>query len=411
MTNHVPIYLCTMPNTTHHLVGRAIADSASILLAATTEAVGARLEEASTRSADGLVSPGVLGWGVYDWDSGGSGDWGGDWLGVGTSVVWTAGIGLAAATEAVGAGLEETGAGSADSLIALHSWLVGSELVIGAPLCSTTSIRLAAATEAVGAGLEEASTGSADGLVSPGALGWGVYDWDSNWSCNWGSDWLGVGTSVVWTAGIGLAAATETVGARLEEASTGSADSLIALYGWSIASELVIGAPLCNTTSITLAATAEAVGARLKVASAGSADSLIALHSWSIASELVIGAPLCSATSIRLAAATEAVGAGLEVTGTGSADSLIGPGVLGGRSDGRSNRFGFGFSSNLDTGLVIEVVAPGLIARVGRAVATEAILSAGVVCSAARTFKASLVVYRRSSASKGGGGQDGEEES
>ena len=105
---------------------------------------------------------------------------------------------LAASLEAVGADLEVTGTRSTSArrsgldLEALGG-LVSTGLVVGAPGV-TAGIALAAAAEAVGAGLEETSVGRADGIVR--ALG------NS-----------GRADGLLLAAGVGLAAAAETVAA------------------------------------------------------------------------------------------------------------------------------------------------------------------------------------------------------
>jgi len=122
---------------------------AGIRLAASTETVGARLEEAGSRGADGRVvrSLGLL-------------------IGADTSVA-SASIRFAAAAEAIRADLEEAGTRSTLSirersrsslsgslrlvLPGLRLWLGGLGLVVGADTSGTgTSVRLAAASEAVG---------------------------------------------------------------------------------------------------------------------------------------------------------------------------------------------------------------------------------------------------------------------
>jgi hypothetical protein len=164
---------------------------------------------------------------------------GADGLLLTTSVV------LAASLEAVGADLEVTSVGSACSVGASLDLeglggLVGTGLVVGAPRV-TAGVTLAAASEAVGAGLEEAGSGRADGIVR--SLGRGR-----------GADWLLLTTSIT------LAAATETVGAGLEEAGAGRADSIVTLGLLSVR-----GADgLLLTACIVLAAASETVGARLE---------------------------------------------------------------------------------------------------------------------------------------------------
>jgi len=91
---------------------------------------------------------------------------GADGLLLTTSVV------LAASLEAVGADLEVTSVGSACSVGASLDLeglggLVGTGLVVGAPRV-TAGVTLAAASEAVGAGLEEAGAGRADSIVTLG---------------------------------------------------------------------------------------------------------------------------------------------------------------------------------------------------------------------------------------------------
>jgi len=169
---------------------------AGIRLAASTETVGARLEEASSWRADGRV---VRSLGV---------------IGADTSVA-SASIRFAAAAEAIRADLEEAGTRSTLSIRertrsslsgSLRLGLGGLGLVIGADTSGTgTSIRLAAASEAVGTRLEETGTGSADSRVVS-ALDLLVIRADS----------------VLASTGVGLAAALEPVGADLEEASARS---------------------------------------------------------------------------------------------------------------------------------------------------------------------------------------------
>jgi hypothetical protein len=135
---------------------------AGIRLAASTETVGARLEEAGSRGADGRVvrSLGFL-------------------IGADTSVA-SASIRFAAAAEAIRADLEEAGTRSTLSIrersrsslsgslrlvlpgLRLGLGLGGLGLVVGADTSGTgTSVRLAAALEPVGADLEETSSGGA----------------------------------------------------------------------------------------------------------------------------------------------------------------------------------------------------------------------------------------------------------
>jgi len=135
--------------------------SASIRFAAAAEAIRADLEEAGTRSTLSirersrsslsgslrLVLPGLrLGLGGLGLVVGA------DTSGTGTSVR------LAAASEAVGTRLEETGAGSADSRVvsALDLLVIRADSVL-----ASTGVGLAAALEAVGADLEETSAGGA----------------------------------------------------------------------------------------------------------------------------------------------------------------------------------------------------------------------------------------------------------
>jgi hypothetical protein len=174
---------------------------AGIRLAASTETVGARLEEAGSRGADGRVvrSLGLL-------------------IGADTSVA-SASIRFAAAAEAIRADLEEAGTRSTLSIRersrssfsgSLRLGLGGLGLVVGADTSGTgTSVRLAAASEAVGTRLEETGTGSADSRVVS-AL-----------------DLLVIGAdSVLASTGVGLAAALEPIGADLEETSAGGALAL-----------------------------------------------------------------------------------------------------------------------------------------------------------------------------------------
>jgi hypothetical protein len=181
---------------------------AGIRLAASTETVGARLEEAGSRGADGRVvrSLGLL-------------------IGADTSVA-SASIRFAAAAEAIRADLEEAGTRSTLSirersrsslsgslrlvLPGLRLGLGGLGLVVGADTSGTgTSVRLAAASEAVGTRLEETGTGSADSRVVS-ALDLLVIRADS----------------VLASTGVGLAAALEPIGADLEETSAGGALAL-----------------------------------------------------------------------------------------------------------------------------------------------------------------------------------------
>lgn len=135
--------------------------SASIRFAAAAEAIRADLEEAGTRSTLSirersrsslsgslrLVLPGLrLGLGGLGLVVGA------DTSGTGTSVR------LAAASEAVGTRLEETGAGSADSRVvsALDLLVIRADSVL-----ASTGVGLAAALEPVGADLEETSAGGA----------------------------------------------------------------------------------------------------------------------------------------------------------------------------------------------------------------------------------------------------------
>lgn len=167
-----------------------------IRLAASTETVGARLEEASSRRADGRVigSLGVIG--------------------ADTSVA-SASIRFTAAAEAIRADLEEAGTRSTLSIGersrsslggGLRLGLGGLGLVVGADSSGAgTSVRLAAASEAIGTRLEETGTGSADSWVIS-ALDLLVIRADS----------------VLASTGVGLAAALEPVGADLEEASARS---------------------------------------------------------------------------------------------------------------------------------------------------------------------------------------------
>jgi len=79
---------------------------------------------------------------------------------------------FAASLEAVGADLEVTSVGSACSVGAGLDCeglggLVGTSLVFGAPRV-TAGVALAAATETVGAGLEESSAWGADGVIALG---------------------------------------------------------------------------------------------------------------------------------------------------------------------------------------------------------------------------------------------------
>jgi len=126
---------------------------AGIRLAASTETVGARLEEAGTRSTlsirersrsslGGSLRLGLGGLGLVV---------GADPSGTGTS------IRLAAASEAVGTRLEETGTGSADSWVisALDLLVIRADSVL-----ASTGVGLAASLEAIGADLEEASARS-----------------------------------------------------------------------------------------------------------------------------------------------------------------------------------------------------------------------------------------------------------
>lgn len=135
--------------------------SASIRFAAAAEAIRADLEEAGTRSTLSirersrssfsgslrLVLPGLrLGLGGLGLVVGA------DTSGTGTSVR------LAAASEAVGTRLEETGTGSADSRVvsALDLLVIRADSVL-----ASTGVGLAAALEPVGADLEETSAGGA----------------------------------------------------------------------------------------------------------------------------------------------------------------------------------------------------------------------------------------------------------
>jgi hypothetical protein len=102
---------------------------------------------------------------------------------------------------------ERSGSGLLGLLLVLPGLRLGGfGLVVGADTSGTgASIRLAAASEAVGARLEETGTGSADSRVIS-AL-----------------DRLVIGAnSVLASTGVGLAAALETIGADLEETSARS---------------------------------------------------------------------------------------------------------------------------------------------------------------------------------------------
>lgn len=212
------------------------------------------MEEAGSGRADGGVI-GALGDGVRaDGSSAG------------------AGVGLAAASEAVGAGLEEAGSRGADGRVVRSlGLLIGADTSV-----ASASIRFAAAAEAIRADLEEAGTrstlsirersrSSLSGslrLVLPGLrLGLGL----GGLGLVVGADTSGTGTSVR------LAAASEAVGTRLEETGTGSADSRVV----SALDLLVIGADsVLASTGVGLAAALEPVGADLEETSSGGALAL-----------------------------------------------------------------------------------------------------------------------------------------
>jgi hypothetical protein len=231
---------------------------AGVALAAAAEAVGAALEETASRRADGRVSL-ALG------DSRRA-----DRLGL------AAGIRLAASTETVRAALEEASAGRADSGIGVTLGVFGR----ADGSLARAGVELAAATEAVGADLEEACLGGTlslgenswvrsylglNGLVLPG-LGLGVLVIGLG---------LGIGADTSGTsASISLAAATETIGAVLEEASARSTDSVVSALGVVGRADGLLGA-----ASIELAAALEAVGADLEEACAGGTLSL-GENSW-----------------------------------------------------------------------------------------------------------------------------------
>lgn len=226
---------------------------AGVAFAAAAEAVGAALEEASARSTNSRVSL-ALG------DSRRA-----DGLGL------AAGIGLAASAETVRTALEKASAGRADSGIGVTLGVLGRAdgSLAGA------GVELAAATEAVGTALEETGTRGTDGgirddsgvshlslngLVLPG-LGFGVLVIGLG---------LGIGADTGGTsASISLAAATETIGAALEEASAGSTDSVVSALGVLGRADGLLGA-----AGIELAAALETVGADLEEACVGGTLSL-----------------------------------------------------------------------------------------------------------------------------------------
>jgi hypothetical protein len=231
---------------------------AGVALAAAAEAVGTALEETASRRADGRVSL-ALG------DSRRA-----DRLGL------AAGIRLAASTETVRAALEEASAGRADSGIGVTLGVLGR----ADGSLARAGVELAAATEAVGADLEEACLGGTlslgenswvrsylglNGLVLPG-LGLGVLVIGLG---------LGIGADTSGTsASIRLAAAAETIGAALEEASAGSTDGVVSALG-------VLGGAdgLLRAAGIELAAALETIGADLEESCFGGTLSL-GKNSW-----------------------------------------------------------------------------------------------------------------------------------
>jgi len=231
---------------------------AGVALAAAAEAVGAALEETASLRADGRVGLAL--------SNGGRAD----------GSLARAGVGLAASAETVRTALEEAGAGRADSGIGVTLGVLGR----ADGSLARAGVELAAATEAVGTALEETGirgteSGISDdggvghlglnGLVLPG-LGLGVLVIGLG---------LGIGADTSGTsASISLAAATETIGAVLEETSAGSADSVVSALGVLGRADGLLGA-----AGIELAAALEAVGADLEEACVGGTLSL-GENSW-----------------------------------------------------------------------------------------------------------------------------------
>lgn len=331
---------------------------ASVLLAASLEAIGTDLEETGARAASTIRASldleclgGLVGAGLV----------------VGAPGV-TAGVALAAAAEAVGAGLEEAGSGRADGGVigALGDGVGADGSGTGA------GIRLAASTETVGARLEETSSGRADGRV---VRSLGV---------------IGADTSVA-SASIRSAAAAEAIRADLEETGTRSTLSIRERNRSSLSGGLrlglgglglVVGADASGTgASVRLAAASEAVGTRLEETGTGGADSRVisALDLLVIRADSVL-----ASTGVRLAASLEAVGADLEEAsarstlafGKRSRSSLRLPVLsLLGLGLGTLNRLGDEdrIASTLD-----EISAPLYGTRINGAITAEAIVRTSV---------------------------------
>lgn len=226
---------------------------AGVALAAAAEAIGAALEESASLRADGRVGL-ALG-------NGGRAD----------GSLARAGIGLAASAEAVGAALEEASVGRADSGIGVTLGVLGR----ADGSLPRAGVELAAATEAVGTALEETGIRGTDGGISDDS-GVGHLGLNGLMLPGFGLGalviglGLGIGADTGGTsASIGFAAATETVRTALEEASVGSTDSVVSALGVLGRADGLLGA-----AGIELAAALEAVGADLEEACVGGTLSL-----------------------------------------------------------------------------------------------------------------------------------------
>jgi hypothetical protein len=336
---------------------------AGVALAAAAEAVGAALEEAGAGRADGRVS-----------------------LALGDSrradgLSLAAGIGLAASAETVRTALKETGAGRADSGIGVTLGVLGR----ADGSLARAGVELAAATEAVGADLEEACLGGTlsigenswvrsylglNGLVLPG-LGLGMLVIGLG---------LGIGADTSGTsASISLAAATETIGAVLEEASARSTDSVVSALGVVVRAD-----GLLRAAGIELATATEAIGADLEEACAGGTR-FLGENSWVLSYlrlALIWSLGLRLSDRDRLAGLLHEVGTPLlvaRIVGAISTETIVGADVelaytlaliwsLGLTLSGRDRL----------AGLLHEVGTPLLVARIVGAPSTETIVGADV---------------------------------